>query len=68
MAAVAISRLELSACELRQEAARTDDAPQARRLLALALGKDQGSAHFSVSRWESVKSLTYPPVSRFPAT
>jgi transposase len=37
MAAVAISRLELSASELRQAAARTDDAPQARRLLALAL-------------------------------
>jgi transposase len=37
MVAVVISRLELSASELRREAARTDDAPQARRLLALAM-------------------------------
>lgn len=40
MAAVAIRRLELSASVLRQEAARTDDAPQARRLLALAMVLD----------------------------
>jgi len=32
------------------------------------LGEDQGSAHFWVSRWESVKSLTYPSVARFSAT
>jgi transposase len=37
MAAVAIKRLEHSASALRQEAARTADAAQARRLLALAL-------------------------------
>ena len=40
MVAVAIRRLELSASELRQEAARTDDAAQARRLLALAMVLD----------------------------
>src|SRR3712207_7164415 len=47
MAAVAITRTELSAADLRREAARTRDAKASRRMLAIALvldGRPRGEA------------------------
>ena len=47
MVAVAITRQDLSAAELRREAARSRDAKAARRMLALALvldGQSRGAA------------------------
>jgi len=47
MAAVAITRTELPAADLRREAARTRDADASRRMLAIALvleGRPRGEA------------------------